>query len=171
MKYRMIALMLMFPLSLQAADCTNDRMPPSTDESVDFVTNSNGTLIDQTTDLMWMRCAVGQTWSDATASCSGNATQVSWDKALLAAKSNSFAGFSDWRLPNINELRSIVEDCRTEPAINRQLFPNAPGLKFWSSSTYVGSPGNSWVIDFGLGRDNFELKSKVNALRLVRINK
>ncbi|MDP4028446.1 MAG: DUF1566 domain-containing protein [Gallionella sp.] len=62
---------------------------------------------------------------------------MTWNAALAAAKDANFAGHSDWRLPNIKELESIVESCGYNPAINRTLFPATPDEYFWSGSSYV----------------------------------
>lgn len=168
MKGSIVGLLLMLPLNINAADCSNANIPASTD-SANFTINSDGTVVDNNTQLMWMRCSIGQTWNTTSSNCTGSPTLYQWDKALLASSNYSFAGFSDWRLPNINELRSIVEDCRSSPAINRELFPNSPVGKFWSSSTYITNAAQAWLIDFDLGRDNFDLKTRTNALRLVRV--
>jgi hypothetical protein len=56
---------------------------------------------------MWMRCALGQNWNGAT--CTGSGQAYTWQAALQAAEGSSFAGYSDWRLPDIKELSSIVE--------------------------------------------------------------
>jgi hypothetical protein len=171
MKTWVAIVLLLTPFTLHAADCTNANIDPSTDEAVNFSASDNGTVTDNSTHLMWMRCSLGQTWSND-ASCNGTALTYTWSKALSAGTNFSFGGYSDWRLPNINELRSIIEDCRNSPAINSQLFPQTPSSKFWSSSPYIAtSTTNAWVVDFTQGRDNFDLKTKANAVRLVRINK
>ena len=54
--------------------------------------------------------------------------------ALAHAEASTFAGHNDWRLPNVNELSSLVEDCTFSPAINTNRFPNTPNSAFWSGS-------------------------------------
>lgn len=156
-----------------AANCTNPNIVSSSDEDIKFTVNADGTVTDNSTKLQWMRCSVGQSWDGANSNCSGEATQYSWVDALkwvsMANQSQGFAGHNDWRIPNINELRSIVEDCNSEPAINATLFPATPRFKFWSSSTYSALMSNAWLVDFDQGRDNFELKTNRNVIRLVRI--
>lgn len=173
MKSVVLISMLVTASLVNAADCTNGTIVSSTDETIEFTLNDDGTVTDNTTRLMWLRCAQGQTWDQAASQCSGKASTYNWTDALMAANNfnsaGGFAGKNDWRLPNINELRSIVEDCNSEPAINILLFPSTPVAKFWSSSTYVGLASNAWLIDFDQGRDNFELKTNQSAVRLVRV--
>ena len=90
---------------------------------------TNGTVIDTETGLMWQRCAQGLTGNN----CTGSATPLNWQGALALAGSSEFASYSDWRLPNIEELRSLVAYDRHGPAINTTIFPTTTGA-YWSSS-------------------------------------
>ncbi|EMK6943003.1 DUF1566 domain-containing protein [Vibrio cholerae] len=104
----------------------------ATTPSADFSDNGDGTVTHHTTGLIWQRCSLGQSW-DGT-DCTGNATGFTWQQALAAAAQPTLGGFSDWRLPNKNELASIVEYRCYQPAINNQQFPNTPSNGYWSSS-------------------------------------
>lgn len=171
MNVKILGLLMIFSGALNAEVCTNASILPSTDESTEFDQFADGTVIDNSTGLMWMSCALGQSWTTTDNTCTGSPIKMQWNQMSEVAKFNQsggFAGKQDWRLPNINELRSIVEDCRSDPAINTVLFPNTASAKFWTSSPYVGLASNAWVVDFGQGRDNFELKSNSNYVRLVR---
>ncbi len=108
-----------------------------TTPTADFdISATDGTVIHTKTGLMWKRCAEGQTWDGTT--CTGSASNFNWQNALAAAANSTFAGYSDWRLPNIKELQSIVESCGYSPAINRTIFPAIPsvlllvGFEYWS---------------------------------------
>ncbi len=114
------------------------------------------------TGLEWQRCPVGMNWTED--GCDGSAQELTWEEALQHAD-----GESGWRLPNIKELRSIVERCTYEPAINQQVFPDTPSSAFWSASPRTG-PGNyAWSLRFDEGfastggRSSSEFK-----VRLVR---
>ena len=63
---------------------------------------------------MWKVCTEGQTWNAG--ACGGNANEVSWQTALQTANDENFAGHSDWRLPNIKELQSLVAFNCTAPS-------------------------------------------------------
>jgi hypothetical protein len=145
---------LVLMLTLVAADSAvavcNNAMQKSTPDQA-FTLHYDGTVIHNATALMWMRCVLGQTWEGAT--CTGSAQSYSWSDALQAANGYSFAGYSDWRLPNKNELASIVEEACYNPAINTFAFPDAPSWYVWSSSPHAYGPssGGRWRGDFNYG--------------------
>lgn len=130
-----------------------------------FVDNANGTVTDSATGLVWKRCSEGQAWDGTT--CTGDYSTFTWQQALTAGSTAVFAGASDWRLPNKNELASLIESQCEWPSINAFIFPKAPSLNFWTSTpTYNG---NVWRVDFSggfvVGNGN---KSDSFAVRLVR---
>jgi len=131
-----------------------------------FILNGDGTASDNTTGLMWMRCSLGQEWDGNT--CSGTAAILSWSDALKAAAGNEFSGYADWRLPNKNELESIVENRCFSPSINAVIFPATPPAFFWSSSPYAAISEGAWSVDFGYGTVIASVKSGSIHVRLVR---
>jgi hypothetical protein len=64
---------------------------------------------DPKTNLVWMRCSLGQTWSKD--SCTGEAESFTWQEALNAAtalnRDGGFGGYKDWIVPHIEYLMSI----------------------------------------------------------------
>ena len=182
----LLATLLLLAVGLPArAACEAGNPNTSVIESTptaDFTINGDGTVTHAKTGLMWKQCAEGLSG----AGCAiGTATTVIWRDALNAANSantGAFAGYSDWRLPNVKELQSIVEECGYRPNINQTVFPNAylPSPEyafgaFWSSTSYVrdltltpwiGPP--AWVVSFISGgvADGFKLEG--NWVRLVR---
>jgi hypothetical protein len=132
----------------------------------DFNIHDDGTVTHRTTGLMWMRCSLGQKWDGKT--CSGTAAAVTWADGLKAAAGHEFAGYRDWRLPNKNELESIVEESCFTPAINAIVFPGTPLAYFWSSSPYAGLSNGAWSVDFGFGAVNASVKGGSVHVRLVR---
>ncbi len=132
-----------------------------------YADNGDGTVTDPTTGLVWMRCAMGQTWTGST--CSGTATAYTWDQAVALTNKATFAGKSDWRLPNIRELQTIVDRAMVKrPTLDTTAFPNAPVSVFWSGSTYLPNPGGAWIVDFYNGFNNANYKTDTNVVRLVR---
>jgi len=140
---------------------------PMLQSSSDYSDNANGTVTHNKTGLMWKRCAEGQSWSGGTCSAVASATSMTWKNSLAAAKNSSFAGYTDWRLPNINELMSISEECGDSPAINTAQFPNTPQSGFWSS-TPRNLAGYAWAVSFYSGTLQTQESIVGNYVRLVR---
>jgi len=119
--------------------------------------------------LVWSRCALGQTWSSN--SCTGSESIGTWGSALAYAQqanTDNYLGAKDWRLPNLKELASIVEESCYDPAINTTVFPNTPNVWFWSASVDANNPAYAWGVDFYVGDDYEDSKDDSLAVRLVR---
>lgn len=137
----------------------------------DFVDHGDGTATHVVTGLMWKRCAEGLSG----AGCgSGQAITMTWANAHATAEASTFAGYDDWRVPNVKELHSIVETCGFDPAINTTIFPNVPlppfGSVFFTSTTWAASPSQQWLFVFNKGGGVASTKPKQGGLfvRLVR---
>lgn len=116
---------------------------------------ANQVVYDTTTKLMW------QDNNDITN------YQRSWNDAINYCEALTKKSFTNWRLPNINELESIVDDSTHSPAINNTFLmkKNEP---FWSSTTYKGDTSMAWYIDFDSGKIYFSPKSSEYRVRCVR---
>jgi Protein of unknown function (DUF1566) len=130
---------------------------------------TSGTVTDERTGLMWEQCARGLSGAACT---NGSATSFTWQAALAAvtsANSVAYLGYTDWRLPNVRELRSLVEECRLSPSINEVAFPATPAAGFWSSSPRVAAAATgAWVVSFASGASGNGVRTATNNLRLVR---
>ncbi|MCB1193993.1 MAG: DUF1566 domain-containing protein [Leptospiraceae bacterium] len=118
-----------------------------TDNIQSFTDNGDYTITDKATALVWQKCSMGQNSDDT---CSGTATTTTWSNALLYCKDLSLAG-KTWRLPNINELKSIMNYDKSEPGINQTYFPATQPSLYWSSTTYLITTTYAWNIDFQYG--------------------
>lgn len=139
-----------------AFSCANENtaITATTEHLVD---NNNGTITDPKTGLIWKKCSEDQSWDSNGNACTGTALTYNWQLALERAvdvnmgSTGEALGSTDWRVPNINELASIVELRCDAPAINQDAFPNTPSSRVWSSSLYAPNAGVVWVIDFDAG--------------------
>lgn len=132
-----------------------------------YTMKMNGTVLDKKTALTWMRCALGQTWHNG--KCTGSAQRYKWRFALLAAKNTVFAGNRDWRMPNIKELQSLVENHCYDPTINLTAFPNSNNdTWYWSSSPVADHSRDAWSISFNHGYDAWSINVSDHYVRLVR---
>ena len=115
-----------------------------------FVDNGDGTISDLATGLMWM--------------ADDNGEAVEWEEALSYSENLEFAGYDDWKLPNVKELQSIVDYSGVYPAIDGTYF-NCTELEeninyyFWTStSAYFSTndPTNyyAWYVAFGYAVDS-----------------
>ena len=146
--------------------------------------NGDGTITDTTTNLTWMRCLLGQQWTGST--CAGKPAEYTFKEATHAAVGFSYAGKSDWRMPTIEELYSLVDCdsgqkvvfsrdrggiCRPpyqSPAINLDVFPKTPNSGVWSVSPRAEFPDASWSVGFYNGNAGGANHSFEYLVRLVR---
>lgn len=144
--------------------CATGTQPSNPDEV--YLVHGDGTVTDVRTGLMWKQCSEGQTYSST--ACSGTATNHTWVEALDKGGS-SFAAKSDWRLPNRNELQSLVEHCKgAAPLINDGVFLDTPVGMFWSSTPSVLIGSDAWYVDFNWGIAFNDDRYSVRQVRLVR---
>ncbi|MFZ1640196.1 MAG: DUF1566 domain-containing protein [Candidatus Contendobacter sp.] len=145
---------------------------PATTPTSDFTLDDvNGTAYHNKTGLTWKRCAEGQSWNSG--NCTGTAGTYTWLQALQRGPTiGTFAGFNDWRLPNLKELNSIVEQRNWKPAINATVFPNTPTTDpqfyFWSASPFAPFASVAWYVQFDSGYSGDLYEGDSLAVRLVR---
>ncbi len=132
-------------------------------------------VADTATGLVWQSCSLGQSGADCGA---GSAEMIDWRSALTTCEGSSWGGYDDWRLPNVKELRTIV-DTRVElPAVDGTAFPNTPyyGVdgdttmnigQYWSSTA---RSYNSFAlyVDLGFGFSHFYVQDEGRHVRCVR---
>ncbi len=176
------------PAAASRSDCDTSVYPLSSPTS-QFENGSDGTVTDKQSKLMWMRCAVGQSWAQGT--CVGQTAALSWADAEQAAKAINKGGkffYSDWRLPQLPELASISERQCKSPRINLEVFPNTAAEFFWSATSRpagaAGAPPGSaaaasgaqsetpehyaFVLSFGPDGVSYANKQEQHDVRLVR---
>lgn len=130
-----------------------------------YTVNEDGTVTDRVTGLMWTQCPEGLSGIDCSV---GVATTSVWGASMKAARDSTYAGYDDWRIPNMKEYQSIVAFDRNNPAINTAVFPGEV-INFWSSSPKAQAAVNSFQINFTKGL--MEAKARtgtVAAQRFVR---
>jgi len=88
-----------------------------------------------------------------------------WNTLVAGSNSEVLCGFADWRLPSPDELRSLVNFNRSNPAIDTTYFPNTLALNFWTSSAGIWAPGAAWSVDFNLGNASAG-QSRLDMLRV-----
>lgn len=106
---------------------------------------------DLSRNLEWMRCSVGQRWSLEAEICTGNAVQLNHEEIeQVILQANEQLG-QEWRLPNTEELESLLcEDC-PPPKIDPILFPGTEPMPYWTSERNFLAPRNYWSVNFMTG--------------------
>jgi hypothetical protein len=96
------------------------------------------------------------TWYDPNDSYPGTPGNGTDTKDFIDALNiSNFGGHSDWRLPSVNELSTIVKlDIRLPgPTINTTYFPNTQSAFYWSSTTFANYMSFAWGMNFNYGND------------------
>lgn len=86
----------------------------------------NGTVVDSATGLMWPK--------DANGPGGNNGDTNDWPAALDYAEGLDFAGHTDWRLPNAQELHSVLDYGLVQVQVCA-IIQNAQNKSLWTSTT------------------------------------
>lgn len=123
-----------------------------------FVDNSDGTVTDSLTGLMWVKAPL---------SLVNNVSNQTWASALTFCVELAYAGHSDWRLPNVRELCSMLDYSQVEPAMPKgHPFVGVPtGNFYWTSSTYAENTNQAWIVDLVWGAAEYT-RSKTRQCRV-----
>ena len=118
------------------------------------LTVDGDTVHDARTGLIWSRATLP-------------GGRRNWKDAQKAAAACTLGGFSDWRLPTVQELLSIVDYERTEPAID-PVF-ECEDSWYWTSTPLASSPSDcSWIVDFSYGGSHWYYQGNEGFVRAVR---
>lgn len=120
--------------------------------------NSDGTVIDILNDLQWQK---------------EESSPMNWEEALTYCENlDGIGAKSDWRLPNLKELQSLVDYTRHSPAIDVEHFPGVGSSNYWSSTTSSASgqygSAYAWRVNFYQGTWNIFVKTSDSYVRCVR---
>ena len=115
-----------------------------------FTDNSNGTVTDNLTGLIWLKnanCFGTKIWGTAVSDCNTLA------HGTCGLTDGSSAG--DWRLPNIKEILSLIDFGQFAPALPANPFTDVKGeftdTDYWSSTGATNAAGYSWSLSFSFG--------------------
>lgn len=123
--------------------------------------NGDAVVIDRATGLMFA--------ADGNAVGCNNGAGLNWNDAIDYANNLDFAGFTDWRIPNILELMSTINFRATSPCIYTTFFPNTAATYYWTSTTVVPDTSRAWKWNYFLGGTlSVGVKSGSAYLRCVR---
>jgi len=90
------------------------------------------------------------------------------EKYTADVNATGLCGASDWRMPKVKELESLVDFGRTNPSIDPPYFPNTSSSDFWSGSPHASYSYYAWLVFFDDGNDYGGNRSLGYDVRLVR---
>jgi hypothetical protein len=138
-----------------------------------FVDNTDGTVTDTCTGLMWQK-DTGNVNGDQNITNEDfpAGDRATWCDALAYCEGLSLGGLNDWRLPKIRELHSIADFTRNNPTIDPvfgvPLLPVVPPpLSYWSSTSHPNALGEAQDFNFTNGHIGKGIKAGLN-FNLVR---
>ena len=131
-----------------------------------FTYSANGAEVtDESTGLTWRRCSEGQVWINDR--CVGKASEHNYKGALAYAKSRATRQ-SAWRVPNIEELGTLVEKSGRPAAVDARAFPDTVANRYWSSSPHATDATQAMIVLFKDGHVFKYHRNNKAFLRLVR---
>ena len=106
-------------------------------DTPDYTDNGDGTVTDNGTGLVWQQVLSMELLTQA--------------QAAAYCASLNLNGYTDWRLPSIVELVSIVDPTQYNSAISNTYFPNTPASFYWSTTPDASAAGLVWTVTFDVG--------------------
>jgi hypothetical protein len=139
--------------------------------------NGDGTITDNNTGLMWEKLSSDGSIHDYIDTYPW--IMAGWFK-VWTLNNDEFAGYTDWRIPNVKELQSIVDYERSSPSVDPVFDTGCtPGCTvttcsctwagyYWSSTSYALNPVEAWIVNFSTGWNSVLDKDDNNLVRAVR---
>ena len=137
-------------------------LPP--ESPVNYTDNNNGTITDNYTKLVWLKCPIGLS---GTACKIGSTSLKEWSKSRDDCSSLNIGGKKDWRLPTVKELVSIVDTGSFDPSINKKYFVGTDD-SYWTSTSPAEHLSSKFIVLFSNGSVYFQADNSPSATRCVR---
>jgi hypothetical protein len=131
-----------------------------------YISVGENIIFDHFTGLEWIAdpSAIGGIWGTL-----GTPATMSWTEAIAACNALSYGGHNDWRMPNSNELDTLIDYGEDHPTISKNRFPNTQSEGYWTSSMTNYGCLNMWFTYFDNGQKAWEQdKNKQKYIRPVR---
>jgi len=127
---------------------------PGSVSAATYLDNGDQTVTDKKTGLVWDQ---------------RETTAKTWEAALSYCETLTHGTKTDWRLPNRNELLTLVDYTKlAAPTINTTFFPGAVSLYYWTSTSYALGTSSAWGVIFSNGNVGSFIKPSSFYVRCVR---
>ena len=117
--------------------------------------NENGTVTDNLTGLIWLKnanCAATRNWATALSDVVALNSDGEMNSNNCGDTSNSSSHQTDWRLPNLREMQSLIDYGRSGPALpSGHPFTGVRSSNYWSSTTYADDTSVAWDVSLDDG--------------------
>jgi len=113
-------------------------------------------IVDNKTKLEWQNEAVNKTETK------------SWEDAIAYCENLNLDGKTDWRLPNINELKSLVDYSKSIPTIVLNLEATTESDRYWTSTINPKDTETVYLVDFSAGNSLSRVTTDSYYTRCVR---
>ncbi len=138
-----------FEGSYEDGELRNESVTSTSTDS--YLDNGDGTITDTSTGLMWM--------------ATDSSDAMDWKDALAYCENLDYAGYTDWKLPDVKELQSLLDYSGTYPAIDADYFTciefseDNPYYYYWTSTSAYFSFQDptyyyAWYVAFGYAVGN-----------------
>ncbi len=111
-------------------------------------TTGNPIVLDQVTQLDWQGCTGGRSGLDCGLD---DEIEQGWEAAVAYCQGLSWGEKSDWRLPTVNELSSVINLGAHDPSVHAAFFPETPPAWHWSSSESATDETRAFYVSFEAG--------------------
>lgn len=131
--------------------------------------DDGSTWLDTKTGLMWAKISMGQIWENN--QCMGQASLMNWQQAQQAAQNVTLAGFNNWRLPTLDELKTLILESEGYTCSEQTLSQPQENVwgRYWSSTSDLENEEFAWSVNFNKGQSLMSRKDNAKSyVRLVR---
>jgi len=102
-------------------------------------------IYDSLTSLLWVQYP--------------DTVSKTWEESLVYAENFALGTLTDWRLPNLKEMQSIVDLSTSNPCIRKGSFPMATTAHYWTSTAMPNQTDKAWYLDTKFGITTYALKT------------
>ena len=153
----LLASVLLSASAIAEGQVCNPDLPTAT--PVERFLDYGDSVADTQTGLIWKKCLEGTSGPD----CSqGVPEEMTWQETL-----QRLAG-GGWRLPNVKEAASVMDQRCHLPGLNQNVFPGTRNLIIWTSTPFNATTQDVWTQDLQEGRASTAAMDEQHGLWLVR---